>query len=169
MRERVARRSFLGWLLLAAAIIVLDQLTKIWFDSNLLYGERWALLPFFDFTLVYNRGAAFSFLADGEGWQRWFFTGIATVASIIIVRLLWKHPRDTVFCLALACILGGAIGNAIDRLEYGHVVDFLLFYWHDWYFPAFNIADVAITIGAILLLLDEILRWRRERRERFQP
>jgi len=163
-----SRRPFMGWLLLAVVIIVLDQLTKLWFDSNLLYGERWNLLPFFDFTLVYNTGAAFSFLADGAGWQRWFFTAIALVATVIITRMLWKHSRQTVLCSALACILGGALGNAIDRLIYGHVVDFLLFYWQDWYFPAFNIADVAITIGAILLLLDEILRWRRERQQRAQ-
>lgn len=158
------RGRFLGWLLLAFAILALDQATKIWFDAGLQYGERWRVLPFFDFTLLYNTGAAFSFLADGQGWQRWLFTAIALVATIIITRLLWKHPREGVFCAALACILGGAVGNAIDRLLYGHVVDFLLFYWQDWYFPAFNVADIAITIGAILLLLDEILRWRRQRR-----
>ena len=165
----VSRRPFLGWLLLALLIIAADQFSKIWFDGALLYGQRWNILPFFDFTLVYNTGAAFSFLADGQGWQRWFFTVIALVATVIITRLLWKHPRQSLLCAALTCILGGALGNAIDRLLYGHVVDFLLFYWQDWYFPAFNIADVAITVGAILLLLDEILRWRRERRHRAQP
>lgn len=167
-RAAGSRRSFLGWLLLALAWIGFDQFTKVWFDANLMYGERWNLLPFFDFTLVYNTGAAFSFLADGEGWQRWFFTGIALVATVVVIRLLWKHPTQTVLCAALSCILGGALGNAVDRVLYGHVVDFLLFYWQDWYFPAFNIADVAITIGAILLLLDEILRWRRERQQRAQ-
>jgi signal peptidase II len=158
------RGRYLAWVLLAVAIIVVDQITKVGFDTALQYGERRHVLPFFDFTLLYNPGAAFSFLADGEGWQRWFFTGIALVAAIVILRLLWKHPRQTVFCAALACILGGALGNAIDRLVYGHVVDFLLFYWQDWHFPAFNVADVAITVGAMLLLLDEVLRWRRERR-----
>lgn len=153
---------------MALALIVMDQVTKVWFDSHLAYGERLPLLPFFDFTLVYNTGAAFSFLAESEGWQRWLFTGIAVIASVVIVRLLWKHPSQKVLCAALACILGGALGNAIDRLLYGHVVDFLLFYWQDWYFPAFNIADVAITVGAIFLLLDEILRWRRERHQREQ-
>lgn len=167
-RSLSSRRPFVGWLLLATLIIVLDQVAKIWFDANLLYGERWKLLPFFDFTLVYNAGAAFSFLADAAGWQRWFFTAIAIVAAVIITRMLWKHSRHPVLCSALACILGGALGNAIDRLIYGHVVDFLLFYWQDWYFPAFNIADVAITIGAILLLLDEILRWRHQRQQRAQ-
>lgn len=163
------RRAFASWLLLALVLIVFDQITKVGFDTRLSYGERLHVLPFFDFTLVYNTGAAFSFLADGQGWQRWLFTGIALVATVVIVRLLWKHPRQTLLCAALACILGGALGNAIDRVLYGHVVDFLLFYWHDWYFPAFNIADVAITMGAILLLLDEILRWRHERRQRAQP
>jgi len=163
-----SRRPFAGWISLALALIVMDQVTKVWFDSYLAYGERLPLLPFFDFTLVYNTGAAFSFLAESEGWQRWLFTGIAVIASVVIVRLLWKHPSQKVLCAALACILGGALGNAIDRLLYGHVVDFLLFYWQDWYFPAFNIADVAITVGAIFLLLDEILRWRRERHQREQ-
>ena len=108
-------------------------------------------------------GAA-SVFGRGQGWQRWLFTGIAGVASIVILRLLWKHSEQPWFCTALACILGGAIGNAIDRLLYGHVVDFLLFYWKGWYFPAFNVADIAISVGAVFLLLDEILRWRRERR-----
>lgn len=163
-----ARRDFLRWLLLALGIIVFDQVSKIGFDSTLSYGERLPVAPFFDFTLLYNTGAAFSFLADGQGWQRWLFTVIALVATVIITRLLWKHPKESMLCAALACILGGALGNAIDRMVYGHVVDFLLFYWHDWHFPAFNIADIAITIGAMLLLLDEILRWRRER-HRVQP
>ncbi len=163
MPERQRGKGLMGWLLVAGLIIVFDQITKITFDNALAYGERIAVLPIFDFTLLYNTGAAFSFLADGQGWQRWFFTAIALIASVVIVRLLRKYPDQRLLCAALACILGGALGNAIDRLLYGHVVDFLLFYWHDWHFPAFNIADVAITCGAILLLLDEILRWRRER------
>lgn len=163
MPDSPARRSLVRWLLAAAAVIVLDQATKVGFDSALSYGQRWPVLPFFDFTLLYNSGAAFSFLADGQGWQRWLFTGIALVATVVIVRLLRKYPHEKLFCAALALILGGALGNAIDRLLYGYVVDFLLFYWQDWYFPAFNVADIAITCGAILLLIDEILRWRRER------
>ncbi len=162
----VSRRPFAGWMALAQILVVLDQISKIWFDANLDYGQRMPVLPFFDFTLVYNSGAAFSFLADSEGWQRWLFTAIALIASVVIIRLLWRHPSQKILCAALACILGGALGNAIDRVLYGHVVDFLLFYWQDWYFPAFNIADVAITLGAIFLLLDEILRWRRERQRR---
>lgn len=164
VRETSSGRRFASWVVLAAAIILLDQITKAGFDSALHYGERVGILPFFDFTLLYNTGAAFSFLAEGKGWQRWFFTTIALVASVVILRLLWKFPRQHVLCAALSCILGGALGNALDRLQHGHVVDFLLFYWQDWYFPAFNVADIAITAGAGLLLLDEVLRWRRERR-----
>src|SRR3546814_15858952 len=125
---------FWAWMLGALAIIVLDQLTKIYFDSHLAYGERWHLLPFFDFTLLYNPGAAFSFLADGQGWQRWFFTAIALGATGHIVHLLRRSPGQTLFCASLMCILGGAIGNVIDRIQHGHVIAFLLFYWDSWYF-----------------------------------
>lgn len=160
------RRSppFYGWLLIALAIIIADQATKLYFDASLRYGERWNVLPFFDFTLLYNPGAAFSFLADGQGWQRWFFTAIALAATVLIVHLLRRHPGQTLFCASLSAILGGALGNVIDRLLHGHVVDFLLFYWHSWHFPAFNIADIAISCGAAMLVLDEIRRMRRERR-----
>src|SRR3546814_303307 len=106
---------FWAWMLGALAIIVLDQLTKIYFDSHLAYGERWHLLPFFDFTLLYNPGAAFSFLADGQGWQRWFFTAIALGATGLIVHLLRRSPGQTLFCASLMCILGGAIGNENGR------------------------------------------------------
>lgn len=151
------------WLAVAAIIIVLDQVTKITFDNWLNYGQRVAVLPFFDFTLLYNRGAAFSFLAAESGWQRWLFTGLATVVSAFIVWLLARHPHQRLFNIALTLILGGAIGNVIDRIAYGHVIDFLLFYWNNWFFPAFNIADIAITCGAALLILDELLRWRKGR------
>jgi len=163
-----ARRTFLRWLALAAALVVLDQLSKRWFDGSYFYGERVAVLPFFDFTLLYNPGAAFSFLADGQGWQRWLFTGIALAVVVLILSLLRKHPTQKLFCCALALVLGGAVGNLIDRVQYGHVVDFLLFYWNDWHFPAFNVADIAITLGAGLLILDEALRLRRARRLRTQ-
>ena len=135
-----------------------DQLTKIYFNTAFQYGERLHLLPFFDFTLVYNRGAAFSFLATEEGWQRWLFTGLGCVAAVVIVWMLRRTPGQPRFSLALALILGGAVGNVIDRVVYGHVVDFLLFYWNDWQFPAFNLADVGISCGAVLLVLDELLR-----------
>lgn len=164
--ERAAAgKPFLFWLIVALGIIVLDQLTKLYFDTQLAYGERWPLLPFFDFTLLYNRGAAFSFLASGEGWQRWLFTIIALGASALILHLLRRHPGQTLFCTSLSLILGGAIGNLADRLYHGHVIDFLLFYWNDWYFPAFNVADISITCGAALLILDELLRMRRDRKQ----
>ena len=156
--------SLWRWLAGALLIVVLDQVSKIWFDNQLHYQERWNVLPFFDFTLLYNPGAAFSFLAGGQGWQRWLFTGIAVAAIGLIIHLLRRHAGQALFCAALMLILGGAAGNVIDRLAYGHVIDFLLFYWNDWFFPAFNIADIAITCGAVLLVLDEILRVRRTRR-----
>jgi signal peptidase II len=109
---------------------------------------------------VHNHGAAFSFLAGAGGWQRWFFTGIGIVAAGVIVWLLRAHPGQKLFCFALACILGGALGNVIDRVAYGYVVDFLDFHWHGMHFPAFNVADSAITVGAVSLILDELLRVR---------
>lgn len=157
-RARVGR-----WLAIALAIVVVDQLTKVYFNTSYQYGERLNLLPFFDFTLLYNRGAAFSFLASEEGWQRWLFTGLGVVAAGVILVILRRTRGQPRFCLALAMILGGAIGNVIDRVMYGHVVDFLLFYWRDWYYPAFNVADVGITCGAVLLVLDELLRARKPR------
>lgn len=159
------RFGFWAWLLGALVIIVVDQQTKVHFDTLLQYGERRPVLPFFDFTLLYNPGAAFSFLADGQGWQRWLFTAIALCATGLILYLLRKNPGQRLFCASLTCILGGAIGNLIDRVQHGHVIDFLLFYWDTWFFPAFNVADVAITCGAILLVLDEILRMRRGKKQ----
>lgn len=158
-----ARGPLGRWLGLAALIIVLDQLTKLYFDNAFSYGQRLNVLPVFDFTLMYNRGAAFSFLASEEGWQRWLFTMLGVVAAAVIVWLLRRTQGQPRFCLALTLILGGALGNVIDRVAYGHVVDFLLFYWRDWYYPAFNLADVAITCGAVLLVLDELLRGRKNR------
>jgi signal peptidase II len=157
------RRGLAFWLLLAALVIVLDQATKLYFNGSFSYGQRVPVLPIFDLTLVYNRGAAFSFLATEAGWQRWFFTALGIGAAVVITIILRRHgPRaHSRFALALSLIMGGALGNVIDRVAYGHVVDFLLFYWKDWYYPAFNIADVAITCGAILLVLDELLRMRK--------
>lgn len=154
------------WLGLAAIIVMVDQATKLIAENTMRFGERINLLPVFDLTLVYNRGAAFSFLAQGDGWQRWFLSGVA-VAAIVFILWLMKSQADNTrrMMLALTLILSGAIGNLIDRLFYGHVVDFLLVYWHPWYYPAFNIADTAITLGAILLIWDELQRWRRSRTE----
>jgi len=153
------RPTLLRWLALAAVLVVLDQISKYWFDATYQYGERVAVLPFFDFTLLYNPGAAFSFLADGQGWQRWLFTVIALAVVGLILSLLRKHPGQKLFCSALTLVLGGAIGNLIDRVQYGHVVDFR-------HFPAFNVADVAISCGAVLLIADEVLRVRRVRKRK---
>ncbi len=157
-------RTARHWLGLALVLLILDQITKVYFNTQFAYGERVNVLPFFDLTLMYNRGAAFSFLASEDGWQRWFFVGLGTIASGVIVWMLRRHTAQPRFCLALALILGGAVGNVIDRLIYGHVVDFLLFYWRNWYYPAFNVADTGIVCGAILLVLDELLRTRQAKK-----
>lgn len=150
------------YLLLAAVVIALDQWSKLTVEAKFVFAERLAVIPgFFDLTLAYNKGAAFSFLAGADGWQRWFFSGIALIASGFIAWLLHRHRGERGFSIALGLILGGAIGNLIDRLHAGQVTDFLLFYRGDWYFPAFNLADSAITLGAILLIGDELLRMRR--------
>jgi signal peptidase II len=158
------RKSIAPYLALAVLVLVLDQLTK-WIAVRAIdFGERIPVLPgFFDFTLVYNRGAAFSFLAGAGGWQRWFFTLIGVVAAVFIVWMLVRHAGQRLFALALALILGGAIGNVIDRVLAGQVTDFVLLHWRGWHFPAFNVADMAITAGAVLLILDEIGRMRRSR------
>jgi signal peptidase II len=154
-----------SWLALSALVLVIDQVTKAWAVARFRVGERLEVVPgFFDLTLVYNPGAAFSFLAAADGWQRWFFVGIGVAASGFILWLLAKHGSQRLFGFSLAMILGGAIGNVIDRLLRGEVVDFLLAHWQDrWYFPAFNVADSAITVGAVLLILDELLRVRNSR------
>ncbi|MDR3428722.1 MULTISPECIES: signal peptidase II [Silvimonas] len=147
------------WLLIALAVIVLDQITKLLIQSHLQFGEMVSLIPgCFSFTLTYNMGAAFSFLANAGGWQRHFFTVLALAVSVFIIVTLKKHHQQTRFSMALALILGGALGNVIDRVSYGHVIDFILVYWKNWYYPAFNIADSAICIGAVLLVLDSIAR-----------
>ncbi len=154
---------YIWWLILALVLIGADQISKQYFEQNFEYLQRVNVLPVFDFILIYNQGAAFSMLADGTGWQRWFFLGLGVAASVFILFLLRKHRTQPLFCTALSLILAGAIGNVIDRTLYGHVIDFLLFYWNDAYFPAFNLADTFITIGAILLVLDELLRYLRNR------
>jgi signal peptidase II len=154
------RPGLLAWLVLSGVIVLADQLTKLLILERFRFGERLAVLPgYFDLTLVFNTGAAFSFLADAGGWQRWFFLAIGIGASAFILYLLARHGSQRLFSLALALILGGAIGNLIDRLLRGKVVDFLLAHWQErWFFPAFNVADAAITVGAVLLVLDELLR-----------
>ncbi len=146
------------WLGLSALVIVLDQLSKAWVISHFAFGETFTVLSVFNLVLAHNTGAAFSFLNDAGGIQRWLFSIIAVAASVWIVWLLRKHHRQLLFSWALSMILGGALGNLIDRLSYGYVVDFLSFHWENHYFPAFNLADSAITCGAFLLILDSFLK-----------
>ena len=144
-----------SWYTLAIVIIVLDQLSKYWVQLSFFEGERVNLLPILDFTLVYNKGAAWSFLSDAGGWQRWLFTAISSVVSIVLV--IWIHRLvaiQKILLIALTFILAGAVGNLIDRIMLGKVVDFVLFYYDGHYFPAFNVADSAITLGAIMMLID---------------
>lgn len=142
------------WLWLSALVIALDQLSKAWIINHFAFGESFTVLSVFNLVLAHNTGAAFSFLNDAGGMQRWLFSIIAIVASVWIVRLLRKHRAQVLFAFALSMILGGALGNLMDRLAYGYVVDFLSFHWDQHYFPAFNLADSAITCGAFLLILD---------------
>lgn len=151
------------WLAWAAVILVADQVTKTLILENYRLGDSTFITSFFNIVRAHNTGAAFSFLANAGGWQRWLFTGIGAVATIFIVWQLRAHPGQKLFCFSLASILGGAIGNVVDRLMHGYVVDFLDFHVSGWHFPAFNVADSAITLGAVCLILDELLRVRRER------
>lgn len=144
----------LRWLALSAIVIGLDQLTKSWITSGFQLGDSITITSFFNLVLAYNTGAAFSFLAGASGWQRVFFIAIAVIASIVIVYLMRKPQNDTLMNAALALILGGAIGNVIDRVLLGHVVDFIQVHGAGFYFPAFNVADSAITVGATLLIWD---------------
>ena len=153
--------SMLPWLGLSLVLLIADQFTKILILGYYRLGDSTVVTSFFNIVRVHNTGAAFSFLADASGWQRWFFTGIGVAAVGVIVWMLKAHPGQKLFSFALACILGGAVGNVIDRVRYGYVVDFLDFYWGTWHFPAFNIADSAISIGAACLILDELLRVRK--------
>lgn len=151
------------WLGIALLILVLDQLSKVAILHYYRLGESTYLTEWLNLVRVHNSGAAFSFLAGAGGWQRWFFVGIGVVATGFMIHLMRSHAGQRLFCLALACIMGGAIGNVVDRLVHGYVVDMVDFHIGSWHFPAFNLADSAITLGVILLLLDEILRVRRSR------
>ena len=144
------------WLALAAALVALDQLSKYAITRALTHGSTIEVAPFFNLVLVYNPGAAFSFLASASGWQRGLFIAIAVVASVWVVWLLRRYTRQTLFCFALSLILGGAIGNVIDRVWLGAVVDFLQFHAYGYHFPAFNLADSAITCGAVLLVWESV-------------
>jgi len=154
-------RRMLPWVALAAVIVLIDQLTKLAIERRFDYGDVEPVTSFFNLVLTYNKGAAFSFLASASGWQKHFLTVIGIGASLFILYLLARHGGQKLFSLALTLILGGAIGNVIDRLAYGHVIDFLDFHVGGWHWPAFNVADSAIVGGAILLVVDELLRVRR--------
>jgi signal peptidase II len=158
---RVGAHGLVGWLLIALVIVVLDQFTKTLIIGWFQYGDSRHVSSFFNLVRVHNTGAAFSFLAGAAGWQRWFFTALGIAAAVFIVWLLRSHGHQRLFGWALTLILGGAVGNVIDRLLHGYVVDFLDFHWGARHFPAFNLADSAITLGALLLILDELRRVRR--------
>jgi len=153
--------GLLQWLGLALLVVLADQFSKVLIVGFYQLGDARAVTSFFNLVRAHNSGAAFSFLAGASGWQRWFFTGIGVLAAVLITALLKSHAGQKLFAFALACILGGALGNVIDRVLYGYVVDFLDFHWHGWHFPTFNLADSAITVGAACLILDELLRVRR--------
>lgn len=142
------------WYAVAVAVLLLDQITKHWVSASLTYGDPVVFTPFFNFTLLHNPGAAFSFLSEAGGWQRWFFTAVAALVSVVIVVWIARVAQRRWEALALALILGGAIGNLYDRVLLGHVVDFIVVHYKEYYWPAFNIADSAITVGAALLIID---------------
>ena len=152
------RSGMLLWLGLAFILLLADQFTKVLIVGYYQLGDSTWVTSFFNIVRVHNYGAAFSFLAGASGWQRWFFTALGVVAAVVIVWMLKKHPGQKLFSFAMACILGGAIGNVADRVMYGYVVDFLDFHWAGMHFPAFNVADSAISVGAACLILDELLR-----------
>ena len=153
--------SYWLWIGIAIAILLADQFTKVLIVSTYQLGEGFSVTSFFNIVRVHNEGAAFSFLANAGGWQRWLFTGFGAIAAIAIVWMLKQHAQQKLFGFALACVLGGAVGNVIDRVMYGYVVDFLDFHYAGMHFPAFNLADSAITLGAVCLILDELVRVRR--------
>jgi len=146
--------SFYRWLGISAVVIALDLYTKYLVTAAFAYSEHLQITSFFDLVLFHNEGAAFSFLSNAGGWQRIFFSVVALIASVVIVYLLRKYSNQKLFCFALALVLGGALGNLYDRLTLGYVVDFLYFHYQDYYWPAFNVADSAISCGVALLLLD---------------
>ena len=154
------------WFAVSLAVVVFDRLTKIWMLDAFRPGEALAVTGFFNLVLVFNKGAAFSFLASAPGWQTPLFAAIAVVASLIISFLIYKNQNKRLFCGALALILGGALGNLWDRLDWGHVVDFLDLHAAGWHWPAFNVADAAITVGAGILIVESFLHREGEKREK---
>ena len=165
------QRSGIRWLWISVLVIVIDQLSKLWIERSMVLGESFAVLPVLDIVRAHNPGAAFSFLADAGGWQRWAFSGIAVLVSGVLLYWLRTLSLATHAFLAvgLTLILGGAIGNVIDRFEHGYVVDFVLAHWGGSYFPAFNVADAGISIGAAFVILDALLEGRRSRLAKSPP
>ena len=165
-RSTQAGRTGVGmwpWLAWAVFLMGADQITKMLILNHYQLGDSTFITSFFNIVRAHNTGAAFSFLSDAGGWQRWLFTGIGLAATLFIVWQLRAHPGQKLFSFALSSILGGAVGNVVDRLMHGYVVDFLQFHYAGWYFPSFNLADSAITVGAACLMLGELLRVRRGR------
>ncbi|KQV87523.1 signal peptidase II [Pelomonas sp. Root1237] len=160
-RSSSSSSGLTSWLLIAALIILADQLTKVLILRTFQLGDVHPVTSFFDVVRAHNFGAAFSFLHGASGWQRWFFLGLGLAAAGFIIWMLRRHGHQKLFAWALTLILGGALGNVIDRAIHGYVVDFIQVHARSWYFPAFNVADSAITVGAILLILDELRRVRR--------
>ena len=164
MARKSGRSSgMLVWLGWATVVVLLDQFSKLLILGYYRLGDSTTIASFFNVVRAHNSGAAFSFLAGSGGWQRWLFTAISVAAVAVILWLLRSHAGQRLFSFALSSIMGGALGNLIDRLIHGYVIDFLDFHWRGWHFPAFNIADSAITLGAACLILDELLRVRRGR------
>ena len=157
------KSSLLPWLGIALIVILVDQFTKTLIIGAFQLGDSHTVTSYFNIVRVHNTGAAFSFLAGADGWQRWFFIGLGAVAALFIVWMLRSHGGQRLFSWALALILGGAVGNVIDRLLHGYVVDFIQVHYQGAAFPSFNVADSAITVGAALLILDELIRVRRSR------
>jgi len=165
-----APRSMFLWLGFALVILIADQITKVMVIGSFELGDSQTVTSYFNLVRVHNSGAAFSFLSSASGWQRWLFTGIGVGAAGFIVWLLRSHPSQKLFCFALALVLGGAVGNVIYRILWGYVIDFLDFHW-DWlaplfyqgHFPAFNVADSAISVGTVCLILDELIRVRKSK------
>ena len=160
--ETGSNARFYVWLSVSAAVILFDQVTKMIVTSAFRLGESLTLTPFFDLVFVFNRGAAFSFLAQADGWQRWFFVALALAISAWIVVMLKHHAAEKLMPAALSLVLGGALGNVIDRLNHGAVVDFLSFHIADYYWPAFNVADSSISVGVILILWQQLTHEKRK-------
>ena len=167
---RYTSRPLFLWLGIALIVLLADQITKVMVIASFQLGDSQTVTSFFNLVRVHNSGAAFSFLSTASGWQRWFFTAIGVGAAGFIIWLLRSHASQTLFCFALALVLGGAVGNVIDRLLWGYVIDFLDFHWawlspvfYQGHFPAFNVADSAISVGTVCLILDELIRVRQSK------